>query len=72
MNSLVTTSLGDVRESELSIVTKMVDETEDAWVYAREATYIGTEHPEAVNTVVRRDVWVTVKRGLRSQVESSL
>ena len=70
--SLVTTTLGEIRVADLRIEVKPVDETPLTWVYARECYYTGTEHLAAVDTLVRRDVWVSMKSGLAAAVESNL
>jgi hypothetical protein len=62
-NGEVHTTLGGIRQADLRITVEQKEETADVWVWARECVYIGTEHPEAVETIVRRDVWVTVKHG---------
>jgi hypothetical protein len=70
-DALVTTSLGNIRQAQLNITVTQQEETMDAWVWARECTYTGTEHPEAVGTVVRRDVWVTMKAGQKVEATAA-
>lgn len=69
---MVVTTLGEVDEKDLLITEMRVDETPTTWVMARECVYIGTEFPEARNTLVRRDVWVTFKTGLATQATGKL
>jgi hypothetical protein len=67
---MVTTTLGNIKETDLRITVLQVQETPFVWVWARECHYIGTEFPEAVDTIVRRDVWVTMKCGQAAKAES--
>ena len=69
---MVTTTLGNIDESELTVKMLEQDGGPNEWVVAREAVYIGSAFPEAVNTIVRRDVWVTLKQGLAAQAVSEL
>jgi hypothetical protein len=71
-DSLVQTRLGNIRQADLRITEKPVQETPEVWVFARECHYIGTEFPDEVDTVVRRDVWVTMKIGQAAQAVSEL
>jgi hypothetical protein len=63
--ALVTTTLGDLLESDLDI--KMIEQDSDAqvWVTARECRYKGNnpELAKHVGEIVRRDVWATIKHG---------
>lgn len=70
--AFVATTLGNIRQADLQTTVKQVDENKDCWVYARECVYIGTEHPQAVGTIVRRDVWVTFKVGQAAKAASEL
>jgi len=72
LSGMVTTTLGNIKETDLRIEVKQHDETEFVWVWARECVYQGTEFPDAVNTLVRRDVWVTMKCGQAAKAESNL
>ena len=60
-NELVSTLIGDVPTEDLLMVTAEKDGG-DSVVVTREWIYKGakTEH---LNQMVRRDVWVTIKRG---------
>jgi hypothetical protein len=62
---LVTTTLGDLPESDLDI--KMIEQQgdEQVWVTARECRYKGSDpkFADMVGEIVRRDVWATIKRG---------
>jgi hypothetical protein len=66
---MVSTALGNIRQADLRIVVEQKEENVGVWVWARECFYIGTEFPEAVDTIVRRDVWVTVKSGQEAKAE---
>ena len=64
--ALVTTTLGDLPETDLDI--KMIDQHDpnpQMWVTARECRYKGSDPKFAkhVGEIVRRDVWATIKRG---------
>jgi len=63
VDSYVTTTLGNIRQADLRITVEQKEENANVWVWVRECFYIGTEFPEAVETIVRRDVWVTMKTG---------
>lgn len=67
----VATTVGDVPEDELQVSITKQDNGE-SWTVIRECIYRGTAHPEVYGAVIRRDVWVTMKQGLKGQVESSL
>jgi len=67
--SLVTTTLGNIRKADLAITMIEQQETADVWVVARECKYTGVDHPDAFGTVVRRDVWVTMKTGQAARAE---
>lgn len=70
--ALVVTTLGDIDERDLRISLIEQPEAEFVWVVAREGVYIGNapEHQHALNTIVRRDVWVTFKRGQAAEAVS--
>jgi hypothetical protein len=58
----VTTTLGNVPEHDLAVVEVKEDHGE-TWVITRVCRYIGLAFPEAYDTVVRQDAWVTFKNG---------
>jgi len=58
----VTTTLGDVPESDLAIEF-VEDDRGETWVVSRICKYVGLAFPEARNTIVRQDAWVTFKNG---------
>jgi hypothetical protein len=65
-STLVTTTLGDLPESDLDI--KMIEQDDpnpQVWVTARECRYRGSNPALAkhVGEIVRRDVWATIKHG---------
>lgn len=64
--NLVTTQLGIVPENELEIQESKRDDGE-SWVITRTCVYKGSLYPNARGQVVRQDVWVTMKNGLKSQ-----
>lgn len=70
--ALVTTTLGNIEESELRVSLLEQQGGKETWVVAREAVYIGAAFPEARGTIVRRDVWVTFKVGQAAMVEAAL
>ena len=61
----VTTTLGELPETDLEVAVIEQEASENTWVVAREAKYVGNDPALAayLGTVVRRDVWVTVKCG---------
>ena len=65
MSDLVTTTLGELPESDLEI--EMIEQEGDAntWVMARECRYKGSNSELAAHLgeIVRRDAWVTIKCG---------
>jgi len=71
LSSLVSTSIGDVPEDELQVSIQQQD-GRDTWVVARECVYRGTAHPDAIGTVIRRDVWVTMKQGQAANAAASV
>lgn len=73
-NGLVTTALGDIPERDLDIKVIPQAETADAWILARECRYTGRDpmHFQHRGEIVRRDVWVTIKRGQAAAVEGGL
>jgi hypothetical protein len=70
-SKLVTTELGLTPESELEV---QLNRTEDggSWTITRTFTYTGSLHPHARGRVVRQDVWVTMKNGIQSGVQSGV
>jgi hypothetical protein len=60
--TLVTTTVGDVPEDELEVVEEKLDQG-DSWLTTRECRYRGTVFPDEIGKVIRRDVWITFKRG---------
>lgn len=62
-DGMIQTTLGEVPLRDLDVRTPPQPETEDVWIIARECYYKGDAFPEHKGTLVRRDVWVTVKRG---------
>lgn len=71
-NSLVITTLGEIPQRDLQVSVEQVAETIDTWTVARECRYAGSAFPEQVGEIVRRDVWVTLKRGQTAQAASNL
>jgi hypothetical protein len=71
-NSLVITTLGEIPQRDLQTTTAQVAETLDTWTVARECRYIGSAFPQHSGEIVRRDVWVTLKRGQTAQAASNL
>lgn len=71
-NSLVITTLGEIPQRDLQMTTSQVAETIDTWTVARECKYIGSAFPQHSGQIVRRDVWVTLKRGQTAQAASNL
>lgn len=74
MSNMVTTTLGDISEGDLDYTTTEVENTGNMVVMAREWFYKGSDpqHAEHVGTMVRRDVWATIKRGQAAQAVSEL
>lgn len=70
--NLVATTLGEVSEDDLRYDTKEVENSGNMVVMAREWFYKGSDPQLAahVNTMVRRDVWATIKRGQVAQAVS--
>jgi hypothetical protein len=68
----VTTTLGEVPETDLQYEAKEVENSGNMVVVAREWTYKGSDpqHAAHVDTVVRRDVWATIKCGQVAQAMS--
>jgi len=66
---MVATTLGDIDESMLDVSIKDGGATDETWTVVREGVYKGTMYPDAVGTVVRRDVWVTFKTGQSAAAE---
>ena len=64
--NLVTTQVGLVPEEELEVQLSRRDEGE-AWTITRTCVYKGSLYPNARGQIVRQDVWVTMKNGLKSQ-----
>lgn len=64
--NLVTTQVGIVPENELEIELSRRDDGE-SWTITRTCVYKGSLYPNARGQVVRQDVWVTMKNGLKSQ-----
>lgn len=68
---LIMTNLGIVPEDELDITLKRQDDG-DSWTITRICVYKGPHHPHARNQIVRQDVWVTMKTGIKSGVTSGI
>lgn len=64
--TLVTTTLGELPESDLDIKLIEQESTEQVWVVARECRYKGTDSSLAAHLgeIVRRDVMASIKSGL--------
>ena len=58
----VNSTLGDIPEEDVMFSLDQKDQGA-SWSVTREGVYIGSAHPEAHGSVVRRDVWVTFKCG---------
>jgi hypothetical protein len=69
--NLVTTNIGIVPESELEIKLDKKDDGE-SWTITRTCMYVGSLHPHARGQVVRQDVWVAMKNGIKAGVQSGL
>lgn len=69
--NLVTTTLGELPESDLRYETKEVENNGNVVVMAREWFYKGSD-PQHVGELVRRDVWATIKCGQAAQAASEL
>lgn len=71
--SLVTTILGTLDDAELEH-SMQEEDSGDVIVVAREWKYKGSDpkFAEHVGTVVRRDVWATIKCGQAAQAVSDL
>jgi hypothetical protein len=72
LRGMVTTTLGNIKETDLRITVEQAQETPFVWVWVRDCFYIGTEFPDARETSVRRDVWVTMKSGQVAKATSEL
>jgi len=72
MNALVATAIGEIPQTDLRVETKQVEENTDVWVVARECYYTGTQFSDKQGELIRRDVWVTLKRGQAVKAESNL
>lgn len=61
----VQTIIGFIPENDLEIRDVKEDDG-TSWILARECTYVGSDEQfkEHVGKIVRRDVWVVVKRGI--------
>jgi hypothetical protein len=73
--ALVTTTLGDLPESDLDIKEiPQNDPNAQVWVTARECRYKGNnpELAKHLGEIVRRDVWATIKRGHEMTGEGKL
>ena len=72
--NMVVTVLGDIPEGDLRYETSEVENSGDTVVLAREWFYAGSDpqFSARVGERVRRDVWVTVKRGAAAQAVSEL
>lgn len=68
----VTTTLGEVPEGDLQYEAKEVENNGNMVVMAREWFYKGSDPQFAahVGTLVRRDVWATIKCGQAAQAVS--
>jgi len=64
----VTTTLGELPETDLVFEMIPQESKPDSWIMAREGRYVGTNQAfaEHVGKIIRRDVWVTMKSGLRA------
>ena len=63
--TIVTTTMGDIPETDLDITMVPQESNEQMWIMARECRYKGS-NPELVahvGEIVRRDVWATIKCG---------
>lgn len=58
--SMVNTILGDVPEEDVQYAMEEQN-LSDQIVVNRQWVYIGTQYPDKVGQVVRRDCWVTLK-----------
>lgn len=78
--AIITTAIGELYEHELDVEMVPQASGDDVWVVARECRYNGNDpvkldlirqFMEATGrpNVIRRDVWVTIKRGQAAQAE---
>ena len=70
----VTTTLGEISETDLDIALIEQESTPQVWVMARECRYKGSDPALAahVGEIVRRDVWATFKTGHQMTGEGKL
>jgi hypothetical protein len=67
----VSTVLGDLGEDQLEY-RMTTEDCGDTIVVAHEWVYKGTEHAAHTGKIVRRDAWVTIKRGVVASAAAKL
>ena len=74
MVNFVSTELGEVAEGDLRYDTTEVENSGNMVVVAREWVYKGSDPKlaEHVDSIVRRDVWATIKCGQAAQAVSEI